>query len=684
MSDSEAKVELGRRLDSWKAISQYLGRSVTTVQRWESDEGLPVRRLPHKKRGSVFAYAGELDSWLKARVDRGIADSEPSGLPASALRGQWRSFVRLSLIAPLTLGALLIPLIWPRGTSHPAEASSALVPVTSYTGIEQHPHFSPDGRKMAFVWDRDRREYDLYVKEYPDGEPHQLTHTAEREGSPRWSPDGRFLAFARYESTATRKVYVLELNTGAERLIATLNHARRQGIYAEWTPDSKGLLVSDHLSPEAPLRIERIELEGLARTPLTSPADPAGDLYGNISPDGKLLAFARCRHELGGCDLYVKDLRSGGERRLTSAASAIWGLCWWPDSRSLVYSAGAERFQLWRIEIGGVDRGLRRLTSQVGVAMHPAIRSGEAAADVIFEHLIRHDHIWRLDLKQPESTRRPEQVTRSTWSDHTPVLSPDSRMIAFSSDQSGASEVWLAAADGSGIPRQLTRFAHTTRSLLPRGWTPNGKAVSVFPLDQPADIAIDTARNIAVDIETKGPPRAHFWSRDGRVIYFFQWENGRINLWSKQPASGQTVRLTTDRAATAAESFDGKTIFFTKYEQYPPGLWAIPATGGPERLVVPAARGDSWAVARGGIYYFDFSDGSRNRYLPRDVGFYDVATGKTSRVAHIASNGFVNLLPGFAVSPDGRWIYWSQRDFQSSDIASLRISGSPLDTTKPH
>ena len=57
-----------RRLDSWKAIADYLGRHVTTLQRWEHEEGLPVHRHLHEKRGSVFAYTAELDAWFVGRT----------------------------------------------------------------------------------------------------------------------------------------------------------------------------------------------------------------------------------------------------------------------------------------------------------------------------------------------------------------------------------------------------------------------------------------------------------------------------------------------------------------------------------------------------------------------------------------------------------------------------------------
>src|ERR1700752_5120511 len=55
------------RLDSWKEIAAYLNRDVTTVQRWEKREGMPVHRHVHDKRGSVYALGSELDAWVQSR-----------------------------------------------------------------------------------------------------------------------------------------------------------------------------------------------------------------------------------------------------------------------------------------------------------------------------------------------------------------------------------------------------------------------------------------------------------------------------------------------------------------------------------------------------------------------------------------------------------------------------------------
>jgi len=51
-------------LTSWKEIAAHLGKGVRTVQRWEQELGLPVRR-PAKSRHIVVALAPELDRWIE-------------------------------------------------------------------------------------------------------------------------------------------------------------------------------------------------------------------------------------------------------------------------------------------------------------------------------------------------------------------------------------------------------------------------------------------------------------------------------------------------------------------------------------------------------------------------------------------------------------------------------------------
>ncbi|HLY97569.1 MAG TPA: hypothetical protein VKT33_00740 [Candidatus Angelobacter sp.] len=53
-------------LNSWKEIAAYLDRGVRTVQRWEADLHLPVRRPSGRGRSAVIAMRGEIDAWLRA------------------------------------------------------------------------------------------------------------------------------------------------------------------------------------------------------------------------------------------------------------------------------------------------------------------------------------------------------------------------------------------------------------------------------------------------------------------------------------------------------------------------------------------------------------------------------------------------------------------------------------------
>jgi tetratricopeptide (TPR) repeat protein len=73
---------LPQRLDAWKAIAQYLGRTCRTVQRWHVQYGLPIHRLGGDK-GPIFAYANELDDWMKNR-GRAMA-TDPPEMPRPVL-----------------------------------------------------------------------------------------------------------------------------------------------------------------------------------------------------------------------------------------------------------------------------------------------------------------------------------------------------------------------------------------------------------------------------------------------------------------------------------------------------------------------------------------------------------------------------------------------------------------------
>jgi tetratricopeptide (TPR) repeat protein len=94
-----------RRLDSWKEIAAFLGRTERTAKRWEATQGLPIRRVPSSGRGSVFAYEHELRNWLDGAQAEGPASAGSSVRTAA---GKWPVLAALAAVLVLLLLAASI------------------------------------------------------------------------------------------------------------------------------------------------------------------------------------------------------------------------------------------------------------------------------------------------------------------------------------------------------------------------------------------------------------------------------------------------------------------------------------------------------------------------------------------------------------------------------------------------
>jgi len=86
-------VEKNNALNGWKEIANYLRLGVRTVQRYEKNFDLPVRRLAGKPRSLVFAITQEIDGWRQTalvpkRAAEAAADNETTEPARSSDNGQ--------------------------------------------------------------------------------------------------------------------------------------------------------------------------------------------------------------------------------------------------------------------------------------------------------------------------------------------------------------------------------------------------------------------------------------------------------------------------------------------------------------------------------------------------------------------------------------------------------------------
>jgi hypothetical protein len=87
MKKSGSSGERPQFLSGWKDIANFLGKGVRTIQRYEREQGLPVRRPAGKDRGSVVAVVAELEGWVKASPIREVFQLRNTTLqsPSAAL-----------------------------------------------------------------------------------------------------------------------------------------------------------------------------------------------------------------------------------------------------------------------------------------------------------------------------------------------------------------------------------------------------------------------------------------------------------------------------------------------------------------------------------------------------------------------------------------------------------------------
>jgi Tol biopolymer transport system component/DNA-binding winged helix-turn-helix (wHTH) protein len=535
------------------------------------------------------------------------------------------------------------------------------VPLTNFRGVAVEPVFSPDGKQIAFLWNgKDQRKLDLYVQMIGGEQPLRLTYSGIRQiCCIDWSPDGQWISFVRCDN-GVGGIFKVPVLGGAERKVTDVPCIETDFATPQWTRDGKSMLLSDRCAPNGPFGIVLFSFATGQRRCLASPPSNNTLYFGlNLSPDGTTVAFIRSTTQSME-DIYVLPLEGGSPRRLTADGKRLGEIMWAGDGKRIIFHSirgGTLSGRLWNVSVDGGEIEPETVYPNMGT-LSP---DGRRVAFANFGGT-EPPAIWQAELSAPGGpVLSQRRLIGSALYDGQPQLSPDRTKIVFASLRSGESEIWKSDGDGSN-PMQLTSFGGELTGT-PR-WSPDGKWI-VFdrrPGKHSQIYVIDPeGRNMHAITSGEYEDSVPSWSRDGQWIYFGSMRTGEWQLWKQKPEGGGPVQVTQHGGFTAFESYDGKTVYYSKREGE--GIWSIPVGGGLETRVTGAPRlGDwgNWAVTETGLYLLD------DDVMPRQtIEFYNFKTHKLAPVIPLEHSGR-EWDPGLDASRDGRTVLFVQWEPQVS------------------
>jgi len=599
-------------------------------------------------------------------IEREIEESQPAAAatadPSQARGAQSAPAVAVAKRAqPLAaaIGAVLlivsgIFLAVHRSEPQPPQPRE-VVPFTSFPGQEVAPTFSPDGSHIAFAWNGetgDESKFDLYVKEVGSERLLRLTHHPAKGIVPAWSPDGGTIAFARWTENNS-EIFLIPALGGAERRVVSVGVGLLHLIRISWSPDGKRIAYPAYGS-KGSQEIYLVSLDTLQTQPLLPAPECQDALEPAFSPDGTQLALV-CASSWGVYGIYVVRIPDGSLRKLTTMMGDPQGLAWTADASRIVFSNDTGRGgELWELTLDG--RLSQLPFGEDGTA--PAVAPGSSRLAYVRSQNITD--IWRMDLTAAHPEETATKLIYSTRAQRNPRYSDDGAHIAFQSNRSGSTEIWLS--DGAGAdPVRLTSFKGPFTDTP--SWCSDGRRIA-FDSSAPGvetiyteDITERLPRKVTTSQTNLTRP---VWSPDCRWLYA---SDGRPRLY-RFPSSGGPAELITSRPAYNAVALADRLVF-SVLDAKGITLWSKRSASDREQPIEGMPRlsySDAWTANAKGIFYTDSS------VAQPTVNFYDFAARTSRVVATLKTSPIPGGGLGIAVSSDGRWLLYPQVDDLQSDI----------------
>lgn len=423
---------------------------------------------------------------------------------------------------------------------------------------DAHPMWGHDGQ-VYFVSERDGI-YNLWRMAPSGANPAQVTrHATGGVMYPAISPDGRTIIYSQ-----EFELWVVEVPSGTPRRVVIeaafdspnnpVEYVRSAGRAEGFAPDPAGERVAVDFHGElviAPVDTAMGEMTRITRSAWR-------DRYPSFSPDGSTLAYVS--DESGEEELWVHQLATGVRRRITSVPVFKGdNFRWSPDGNRIAFVAGN---RLYETEVASGRTTELGYNQAGGYTLHEYSPDG---AWLLYSRSNRRldPEVFLFEL----TSRRELDLTRSPGNEGNAGLTPDGRILLFSSSRDGGVAhlyaVSLAALTEDPADPLVRGRQRPARSEAGPGGNPAADA----PRPAAAPIQVDTAgigRRARQLTTGANPVGAWFLSADGRTIYFISRDDDGPGLFS-MTLDGRDRRKVAPGAFPGLQpSRDRRHVFFTQ------------------------------------------------------------------------------------------------------------------------
>ena len=451
------------------------------------------------------------------------------------------------------LGAVLLGIrFWPARVEPAREVR--VQRLTDFSGIEDSPAISPDGRTVAFVASSGIHRQ-IWIRLLASGTPLRITTDEADHEEPRWSPDSSSILYYSPATDDSGALWEISALGGTPRRIASAQSG------GDISHDGKRVAT---IQVEAGATVLAVLTRDGAASGFTYKMGDAAMRGPRWSPDDSKIAV-----EAGGAWNFTDAVHvvpvDGSKAHVLNRVGPLRGIAWLPDGKRLLMSSPQGSSILYppvsNLRTIDAQSGENRQLTY-GDLSYRAPDVHLSTGDIFASRVQKQSDIWKIPVSgiPVANAAQASRLTHQTGQNQVPSASANGAEVAYLSDSGGHGNLWIAKSDGSAT-HQLTFERDPAVGVGVPLWSPTGEWIAFVRIVQ----SVTTYWLVHPDggglkqIVPEGSAAA--WSGDGKWLYYTIARKGDACLEKIQLTDQKVVQLHCQGTGPTAVAPDGSALY---------------------------------------------------------------------------------------------------------------------------